>query len=105
MAVPETSISYNSNSNSNNNNNNNNKYKEFVGFSICDRATVLIYILKNQLFVLKYTLKHSLIRNKLISTPTCFGPTRPSSGSCRAQLLSYLEQLTFVLCWLGSGAN
>ena len=34
-------------------------------FSFCDRAIVLIYILKNQLFVLKYTLKHSLIKNKL----------------------------------------
>jgi len=40
------------------------------------------YILKNQLFALKYTLKHSLI--KTISTPTCFGLIRPSSGSCCA---------------------
>jgi hypothetical protein len=32
-------------------------------FSFCDRARVLIYILKNQLFALKYTLKHSLIKN------------------------------------------
>ena len=55
-------------------------------------------ILKNQLFALKCTLKHSLI--KIISTPTCFGLIRPSSGSCRAWLLSYLEQLTFVLRWL-----
>ena len=39
---------------------------------------------KNQLFAPKYTLKHSLIKNKLISTPTCFGPIRPSSGSCHA---------------------
>ena len=51
-----------------------------TGFSICDRARVLIYILKNHLIALKYTLKHSLIKNKLISTPTCFGPIRPSSG-------------------------
>ena len=42
-----------------------------------------IYLKKNQLFALKYTLEHSLIKNKLISTPTCFGPIRPSSGSCR----------------------
>ena len=39
---------------------------------------------KKPLFALKYTLKHSLIKNRLISTPTCFGPIRPSSGSCRA---------------------
>jgi len=52
--------------------------------SFCDRARVPIYILKNQLCALKYTLKHSLIKNKLISTPTCFGPIRPSSGSCHA---------------------
>ena len=51
-------------------------------FSFCDRARVLIYILKNQLFALKYTLKHALI--KIISTPTCFGHIGPSSGSCRA---------------------
>jgi len=43
-----------------------------------------LLILNNQLFALKYTLKHSLIKNKLISTPTCFGLIRPSSGSCRA---------------------
>jgi len=60
----------------------------------------IIYILKNQLFALKYTLKHSLI--KIISTLTCFGLIRPSSGSCRAWLLSYLEQITFVLLWLCS---
>ena len=35
---------------------------------------------KNQLFALKYTLKHSLFKIKLISTITCFGPIRPSSG-------------------------
>ena len=35
-------------------------------FSFCDRARVLTYILKNQLFALKYTLKHSLIKvNKI----------------------------------------
>ena len=51
-------------------------------FSFCDRERVLIYILKNQLFALKYTLKHSVI--KIISTPTCFGHIRPSSGSCHA---------------------
>ena len=67
--------------------------------SFCYRARIL-YILKKQLFALKYTLKHSLI--KIISTPTCFGLIRPSSGRCRAELLSYLEQLTFVLRWLCS---
>ena len=71
-------------------------------FSFCDRVRVLIYILKNLLFALKYALKHSLIKNKLISTPTCFGPIRPSSGSCRAQLLRYVQQFTFVLRWLCS---
>ena len=69
-------------------------------FSFCNRARFLIYILKSQLFALKYALKHSLI--KTISTPTCFGLIRPSSGSCRAWLLSYLEQITFVLSWLCS---
>ena len=58
-----------------------------------------LYLKKNQLFALKYTLKHSLI--KIISTPSCFGLIRPSSGSC-AWLLSYLEQITFVLGWLCS---
>ena len=58
-----------------------NKYRKF---SICVRARVLIYIFKNQHFALKYTLKHSLIKNKLISTPTCFVPIRPSSVSCHA---------------------
>jgi len=51
-------------------------------FSFCNHARFLIYILRNQLFALKYTLKHSLI--KIISTPTCFGLIRPSSGSCHA---------------------
>jgi len=41
-----------------------------------------IYILKNQPFALKYTLKTLLI--KIISTSICFGLIRPSSGSCRA---------------------
>ena len=54
-------------------------------FSFCDRATALIYILQTQLFALRYTLKHSRIKiNLFISTPTCFGLIRPSSGSCRA---------------------
>ena len=35
--------------------------------------------LKNQLFALKYTLKHSLFKIKLISTTTCFGPI-PEDG-------------------------
>ena len=42
------------------------------------------YIYKKPNVTLKYTLKHSLIKNKLISTPTCLGLIRPSSGSCRA---------------------
>jgi len=54
------------------------------GITSRSEGHVTIYILKNQLFALKYTLKHSLIKNKLISTPTCFGPIRPSSGSCHA---------------------
>jgi len=72
-------------------------------FSFCNRARFPIYILKNQLFALKYTLKHSLI--KIISTPTCFGLIRPSSVSCLAWLLSYLEQITFVLGWLCSSLH
>ena len=72
-------------------------------FSFCNRARFLIYILKNQIFALKYTLKHSLI--KIISTSTCFGLIRPSSGSCHAWLLSYLEQITFVLGWLCSSMH
>ena len=53
------------------------------------RILVMVYIeraylkkKKTQLFALRYTFKkHSLI--KMISTATCFGPIRPSSGSCR----------------------
>ena len=33
-------------------------YNSVLGFSFCDRARVLIYILNNKLFALKYTLKH-----------------------------------------------
>ena len=55
----------------------------FVAFFVCVRARILIYILKNQLFVLKYTFKKHLLI-KIISTPTCFGLIRPSSGSCHA---------------------
>ena len=72
-------------------------------FSFCNRVTVLIYISKNQLFALKYTSKHSLV--KIISTPTCFGLTRPSSGRCHAWLLSYLEQITFLLRSLCSSTH
>ena len=60
-----------------------------AGRNVQDIATLeggKIYMLKNQLFALCYTLKHSLI--KIISTPTFFGLIRPSSGSCRAWLLS-----------------
>ena len=72
-------------------------------FSFFNRARFLIYILINQLFARKYTLKHSLV--KIISTPIRFGLIRPSSGSCRAWLLSYLEQFTFVLRWLCSSMH
>ena len=70
--------------------------KQVRQFSFCNRARFMIYILKNQLFfALKYTLKHSLI--KTISTPTCFGLIRPSSGRCRAWLLSYLVKLFRII--------
>ena len=55
-----------------------------MGVAQGEEFVSVIYILKSQLFALKYTLKYSLIKNKLISTPTCFGLIRPSSGSCRA---------------------
>ena len=39
---------------------------------------------KKPTFCTKIHLKHSLIKIKLISTPTCFGHIRPSSGRCHA---------------------
>ena len=38
-----------------------------ISFSFYDRARVLIYILKDQLFALKYTLIHSFIKINLLA--------------------------------------
>ena len=60
---------------------------------------------KKPTFCTKIHFKTFTYYNKLISTPTSFGLIRPSSGRFRAYLLSYLEQLTFVLHWLCSSMH